>query len=129
VALPLRLLLVWICNVVALWVACALLSGLDYERFWHLLVAGAVFGIVNTILKPILTILGLPFIILTLGIAYFLINLLMLYITSWVVPGFEVNGFWQAVLGTIVIWFVNVVLRSIFAIDDRGRRRAEARAA
>jgi putative membrane protein len=124
----LRLLISWACNTVALWVACKLISGIDYETFWHLIVAGAVFGIVNTLLKPVLTLLGLPFIIITLGVAYFLINLLMLYITSWVVPGFSVDGFWDAVLGTIVIWAVNVVLRAIFQIDDRGRRR-EARQA
>jgi putative membrane protein len=124
----LRLLLAWACNVAALWVACRLLDGLDYETFWHLIVAGAVFGIVNTILKPIVTLLGLPIIVITLGIAYFFVNLLMLYITSWVVPGFSVDGFWDAVLGTIIIWAVNVVLRAIFAVDDRSRRRREARA-
>jgi len=124
----LRLLVAWACNVAALWVACRLLDGLDYERFWHLIVAGAAFGIVNTILKPILTILGLPLIVITFGIAYFLINLLMLYITSWVVPGFTVDGFWQAVLATIIIWAVNLVLRAIFAVDDRGQRRRSARA-
>jgi putative membrane protein len=122
--LAVRLLVSWVFNVAALWVACALLSGLDYQTFWHLILAGAVFGIVNTFLKPILTLLGLPFIILTLGLVYFLINLLMLYLTAWIVPGFEVNGFWQAVLGTIIIWAVNVILRSIFAVDDRRNRRA-----
>ena len=126
--MAIRLLLAWACNVAALWVACRLLDGLDYETFWHLIVAGAVFGIVNTILKPIVTLLGLPIIVITLGIAYFFVNLLMLYITSWVVPGFSVDGFWDAVLGTIIIWAVNVVLRAIFAVDDRGRRRQEARA-
>jgi putative membrane protein len=123
-----RFLLVWAFNVAAIWVASKLLDGIDYQRFWHLIVAGLVFAIVNALIKPIVTLLALPAIILTLGIAYFFVNLLMLYVTSWITPGFKVDGFWDAVLGTVIIWAVNVVLRAIFDIDGRRRRRRAARA-
>jgi putative membrane protein len=123
-----RFVLTWAFNVAALWVAARLLSGVDYRHAWHLVVAGLVFAIVNWLVKPVVTVLALPLIILTLGIALFFVNLLMLYVTSWVAPGFVVDGFGQAVLATIVIWLVNVVLRAVFGVDRRGRDRRRRRA-
>ena len=98
-----RFLLTWACNVAALWVAAKLVDGIDYESFWHLVLAGLVFGIVNWLVKPLVTLLALPVIVLTLGIALFFVNLLMLYVTAWLAPGFEIDGFWDAVLGTLVL--------------------------
>ena len=121
-----RLLLLWACNTAALFVADWLFDGLRFADGWKVVVAGAVFGVVNWLLKPIATLLALPLIILTLGIALFFVNLLMLYVTSWVTPGFAIDGFWSAVGGTIVIWIVNSVLQSAFGLDDRlDRRRLE----
>lgn len=118
-----RLLLAWACNVAAIWVAARLLDGIDYESFWHLVVAGLVFGIVNWLVKPVVTLLALPLIVLTLGVALFFVNLLMLYVTSWLAPGFRIDGFGDAVLATLVIWVVNLVLRAVFDVDGRRRRR------
>ena len=118
-----RLLLAWACNVAAIWVAAKLLDGIDYESFWHLVVAGLVFGIVNWLVKPVVTLLALPVIVLTLGVALFFVNLLMLYVTSWLAPGFRIDGFGDAVLATLVIWAVNLVLRAVFDVDGRRRRR------
>jgi putative membrane protein len=75
--------------------------------------------------KPIVTLLALPLVILTLGIVLFLINILMLYITDWIVSGFKIDDFWAAVWATIVIWLVNWILQIVFDIDDRtsGRRK------
>ena len=122
-----RILLLWACNTAALFVADWLFDGLDFTSVWKVVIAGAVFGIVNLIVKPITTLLALPLIIVTLGIALFFVNLLMLYVTSWVSPGFEIDGFWSAVGGTIVIWLVNSILHSVFGLDDRRDRRARAR--
>ena len=122
-----RLLLAWACNVAAIWVAARLLDGIDYESFWHLVVAGLVFGIVNWLVKPVVTLLALPVIVLTLGVALFFVNLLMLYVTSWLAPGFRIDGFGDAVLGTLVIWVVNLVLRAAFDVDGRRRRRDRER--
>ena len=79
-----------------------------------LLIAGFVFTTVNFFLKPILAILSIPFIIVTLGIFYFLLNVLMLYLTSWIVPQFTIATFWWAVLASIIISFVNWCLRVAF---------------
>ena len=117
----------WACNVAAIWVAARLLDGIDYESFWHLVIAGLVFGIVNWLVKPVVTLLALPVIVLTLGVALFFVNLLMLYVTSWLAPGFRIDGFGDAVLGTLVIWVVNLVLRAVFDVDGRRRRRDRER--
>ncbi len=122
-----RILLLWAFNAVALIVADWLVDGIRFDDEWVVIPAGAVFGIVNWLVKPIVTLLSLPLIILTLGIALFFVNLLMLYITSWVVPGFDIDGFWSAVGATIIIWLVNTVLQGVFGVDDMRRRRlAEA---
>jgi putative membrane protein len=86
-------------------------------------IAGAVFGLVNWLVKPVVTLLSLPLIVLTLGIALFFVNLLMLALTAWLVSGFDIDGFWPAVGGTIVVWIVNAVLRAVFDVDDWRRRR------
>jgi putative membrane protein len=125
-----RFLILWAFNVVALFAADWIVSGIDFDDKWAVVVAGAVFAIVNMIVKPIVTFLAIPLIILTLGIALFFVNLLMLYITSWIVSGFSIDGFWSAVGATIIIWIVNSILNAVFGVDDwrddRRRRRVEA---
>jgi putative membrane protein len=124
-----RLLIAWACNVAALFVADALIDGITFDDAWKVVIAGAVFGLVNLVLKPIVTLLSLPVIILTLGIALFFVNLLMLALTAWLVSGFDIDGFWPAVGGTIVVWIVNAVLTAVFDLDDRRSRSRRRRAA
>jgi len=110
-----RLTITWAFNTVALFVASWLLSGLSYGRdWWALLVAGLVFTLVNFFLKPVLTVLSVPFIIVTLGIFYLLINVFMLYLTHWIVPQFTIAGFWWAVLAAIIVSVVNGSLKTFF---------------
>jgi putative membrane protein len=117
-----RLLYAWIVNVTAIAVAAALIDGIDYsDDYWVLIVTGLVFGLVNFFLKPILKLLALPLITITLGLALFFVNLLMLYITSWIVSGFDIDSFTAAVWATIVISAVNWVLHGLY--DLGGRRR------
>ena len=95
-----RVLYSWIVNVAAIWIASLFIDGVDYsDDFWILIVAGLVFSLVNLLVKPVVKLLALPVVILTLGIALFFVNLLMLYITSWIVPGFELQSFMAAHLG------------------------------
>ena len=110
-----RLAVSWVFNAVALFVATWLLSGLSYgSDWWALLVAGLVFTLVNVFLKPVLTILSIPFIIVTFGIFYLLINVFMLYLTHWIVPQFTIAGFWWAVLAAIIVSVVNGSLKMSF---------------
>jgi putative membrane protein len=110
-----RLAITWVFNTTALFVATLLLSGLSYgSDWWALLVAGLVFTLVNYFLKPILALLSIPFIIVTFGIFYFLINVFMLYLTHWIVGQFTIASFWWAVLGAIIVSVVNGILHSFF---------------
>jgi putative membrane protein len=113
----------WVSNVVALYVAAWLLSGVTYgDSWWTLLIAAAVFTVINAWVKPVVAILSIPFIVVTLGIFYFLINVLMLYATDWVVPDFEISTFWWGVLAAIIVSVVNGVLHALLP-DPRERSR------
>jgi len=117
-----RFAITWAFNAAALWVAAKLLDGVHVsgDRTWvTFVVAGLVFSLVNMVVKPIVAILAIPLIILTLGIAYFLVNVLMIFLTSWIVGDFHVDGFWSGVGAAIIVWIVNVLL------DALGRRVAE----
>jgi putative membrane protein len=104
-------------NLAALWVASEVFDGVTYgDDFWVLVLAAAVFTVANWIVKPIVTILAIPLIILTLGVAYFFVNVLMLLLTDWVVGDFDIEGFWTLVGATIVVWLVNVAISA--AVHD-----------
>jgi putative membrane protein len=104
----------WVLNVVALFVATWILSGVSYgDQWWTLFIAALVFTLVNGFVKPILAILSIPFIIVTLGIFYFLINVLMLFLTSWLVPDFDIDTFWWGCLAAIIVTLVNWILAAL----------------
>jgi putative membrane protein len=69
-----------------------------------------VFGVLNTLLKPFLRLITAPLALLTFGIAWFFVSMLMLLLTDSLVSGFKVSGFWTLVWGTLIIWVVNLIL-------------------
>jgi putative membrane protein len=83
-----------------------------------LLVGAAVLAIANTIVKPILTLLTLPLVIITLGLFLFVINVAMLALAEWIAPDFSIDGFWTYVGATIVVWLVNYVLHGLFGLRE-----------
>jgi putative membrane protein len=119
-----KLLVRWVGNVVALFIAAWILSGISYgDQWWTLFIAAAVFTLVNAWVKPILTVLSIPFIVVTLGLFYFLINVFMLYLTDWIVPDFEIRTFWWGVLGAIIVSIVNWLMSMVLPDDEDERRR------
>ncbi len=94
-------------NVLALIVADWAFDGFSIGRWGSLILAGVVLGLANVFLKPLVTFIALPLILLTFGIAYFFVNVVMLLFTEWVTPDFSIDGFWTYVGATIVIWLVN----------------------
>jgi putative membrane protein len=107
-------------STLALYVAAWAIDGISYgDQWWTLLIAGLVFTIVNSFVKPIVTVLSIPFIIVTLGIALFFINLAMLALTALLVADFTIDGFWTAVKGTVIVWAVNVVAEAIIGATRR----------
>jgi putative membrane protein len=87
------------------------------DQILALVLVALIFGVVNAFLAPLIKLLSLPFIILTLGLFLLVINALMLMLTSWIAEqvglGFEVDGFWTAVLGAIVITIASWILEAI----------------
>jgi putative membrane protein len=115
-----RVIYAWIVNVAAIWIASLFIDGVDYaDDYWILIVTGLVFSLVNLLVKPAAKLLALPVVILTLGIVLFFVNLLMLYITAWIVPGFELTSFMAAIWATLVITIVNWVLHGVFGLGGK----------
>lgn len=112
------LILHWALNAAALWTAAAILPGLEFNGgVGRLLLVAAVFGLVNATLRPLLTILTCPLIVITLGLFTLVINALMLLVTGWLSEswnlGFTVTGFWAAFWGGLVVGLVSMVLSVI----------------
>jgi putative membrane protein len=119
-----RFVVTWFFNIVALWVAAELIDGIGYSgNEWVVVAAALVFSLVNIFVKPLVILFTLPLVILTLGLALFFVNLLMLYLTSWIVDDFKVESFGAAILATIIVWVVNTVLEAVFDRVDREPER------
>ena len=107
-------------NVLALIVVNWLFDSVAIEGFWSFLLGGLALGLGNAFLKPILALLALPVILLTFGLAYFALNVLMLALAEWIAPHFSVDGFWTYVGAVIVMWFVNVVVGAVLDVISEG---------
>jgi putative membrane protein len=105
-----QLTLSWVANAVVLAVVTAVLSGVTVDTVGDLIRAALLFGILNTILKPLLRLLTLPLAFITLGLIWFGVSMLMLWLTDLLIDGFEIHGFRSLVWATIIVWAVNVVL-------------------
>ncbi len=103
-------LLHWLLSAVALLIVANIVPGIEVESFGSALIAAVVIGVVSATLGFLLKLMLLPFIVLTLGIVYFLINGMMLMLASALVPGFRVRGLLAATGGSIVLTLVDYVL-------------------
>ena len=113
-------------NAAALWVAAQLVPGFVLSGVTPLLLAALVLGLINAIVRPILLILTLPLTLVTLGLFLFILNAFCIWLTSRLVPGFEVHTFLAAVLGALVISAVSWIVTAF--LSDAGRlRRLDAR--
>ena len=108
--LPARLAISWLTNALVLAVVAAALGGVHVKDAGSLLEAAAVFGVLNTLLKPLLRLATLPLAILSFGFAWFLVALLMLALTSALVAGFHIHGFGTLAEAAIIVWLVNLAL-------------------
>ncbi len=127
-----RLGISWLTNALVLLVVTVLLTGVTSSGAGSLLLAAAVFGVLNTVLKPLLRLITIPLAVLTLGIAWFFVSMLMLVLTKAIVSGFDIHGFWTLVAATLIVWVVNVVLDFTpgpWQVTGKRRRRNRRRAA
>jgi putative membrane protein len=111
-------LLGWGVNVVALLVIDEIFDSVEIGRWGPILLGAAVLGLANAFVKPILVILTLPVILLTLGLSYFALNVLMLVLAEWIAPDFSIDGFWTYVGATIIVWLVNWILNALLPDGD-----------
>jgi putative membrane protein len=111
-------------NAVALWIAAWAIPGITFgggstsQVIWTVVLVALIFGILNTFIKPILKLISLPLIILTLGLFVFIVNALMLELTSWLAGKFDLafhvdHFFWDAVFGALIVTFVSMILSFI----------------
>ena len=115
----------WIVLAVALWVTAQLVPGVTVSGWGALAVGAAVLGVVNTVVRPVLTFLTFPITILTLGLFYFVVNGAAFGLAAALVPGFDVRSFLSAILGALVTglaaWMVGAVVKPGAKASRAGR--------
>ena len=116
----------WAINAVALYVAVLVVPGIDLRGSWTgILWLALIIGLLNALVRPLLKFLTCPLIILTLGLFTIVINTVMLLLTSTIAQSFgiglTVDGFWTAVLGSLVISIVSIVMSVIFRDELKGK--------
>ena len=126
-----RLLVRLLAGAVALAVAAGLIEGISVgpgttgERVLTLIAVAVIFGLVNAIVRPIVRLISLPLFVLTLGLFTFVVNALMLLLTAWIGDqfdlAFEVDGFWSALLGALVISVVTFAINILLPDKYEGR--------
>lgn len=110
-----KILIKWIINTIAIMLAIRFVQGITYAGSWlGILLVGIIFGLVNTLIRPFIKLLTLPLLVLSLGLFTFIINAMMLSITSWISEqfslGFHVEGFKPAFWGALIISLVSMAL-------------------
>lgn len=112
-----RLVLNWLVNAAALYITAWLLPGITIAGTGALLLAALVIGLINALIRPILVVLTLPITVLTLGLFYFVLNGLLLYLAAALTPGFALAGLLTAILGALVLSVVATLLHLLVPGD------------
>ena len=113
-----RIVLAIVFNAIALY-ATTLVPGIVFTGdVLTLLVAGALFGLFNLIVRPLALLLSLPLLVVTLGLFYFVLNGILLWVASFILPGYHVTGIVPGILGSLVFAIVNWALHALFAPRD-----------
>jgi len=108
-----HLIVVWFVSALALWIVSQVIPGIRVRDFGSALIAAAVIAVVDAVLGPVFRFFAWPFVVVTLGLFSFVVNALLLKLASVFTPGFEVHGFFSAVIGSIVLTLLNSVLRHL----------------
>lgn len=94
-------------NGLLVFLAAYLLPGVSVSSFWVAIITGLIWGLVNYTVKPVITLLTLPVTVMTLGLFLIIINGLMVLLVDWLIPGFNVDGLFWAVLFSLTLAFFN----------------------
>jgi putative membrane protein len=109
-----RLLLNWLVLTAAILLAAYLVPGVRVRSIGSAVVAAAILGIVNLLIKPVAIFLSIPLIVVTLGLFIFVINALLLWLAAAIAPGFEEKSFGSALLGALVVSVVSYLTSFVF---------------
>lgn len=112
----------WLLNALVFLAVSRIVPGFNVGTFWTALWAALMFGLVNALIRPILLIVSLPLSILTLGLFTLVIDAVAMGLTAWLVPGFQLHGFWAALFGWLLVSFGSMVVSSLLRRDE-GRQR------
>jgi putative membrane protein len=107
-----RLLLKWLLSALALLAVAYVYSGVQVTNFTSALIAAAVIGLLNMVLRPVLVVLTLPVTVVTLGLFLFVINALLFWAASGLLAGFHVNGFVSALIGSLLYSVIGLIIES-----------------
>ncbi len=125
-----RLLIRWVINAAALWVAIRLVPGIEHTGSgFSLLGIALIFGLVNALVRPVLLLLTCPLIFLTLGLFVLIVNTILLALTAWLAGpnvldlGLSVSGFWATFFGALVISVVSGVINALVKDENEKERR------
>ncbi len=116
-----RLLIVWLLNAVALMAVAYLLPTIHVTNFLSALIAAFALGFVNTLIRPVLTLLTLPISVLTLGFFYLVLNGLLFWMVGKLLNGFSVDGFWAAVFGGLLYGLISWALAMIIPFGKKSK--------
>jgi putative membrane protein len=109
----------WVLNTLALLLVANVVPNFHYRSWVTLAIAAAVLGLLNVIVRPILYLLTLPITIVTLGLFLLILNAVMLELTAWLVPGFDIDGFCWAIVGALLLSVISLVTDRIGRDDER----------
>lgn len=117
-----RLIISLIINAISLGAAAYVVSGVNFaptSSIFTVLMVALIFGLVNTLVRPLLAFVTCPFYIITLGLFTFVVNAFMLMLTSWLAgSAFDVSGFWSALFASIIISLVSTILSLFLKPSD-----------
>ena len=120
-ATMLKLLTRWLLLAAALLLVAYLYPGVSVQSFGSAMLAAAVLGLLNTIVRPLLVLLTLPVTVLSLGLFLFVINALMFWAAAWLLQGLTVTGFWAALVGSLIYSLLGLVIdAAIERLFERG---------
>lgn len=113
-----QFLLTWLATAGALFLTAILVPGLEISGFSSALIGAIALGFVNAIVKPVLILFTLPLTILTLGLFLLVVNAIALGLVGYLTPGLEVNGFFPAVIGSLVLTFISSLINQLLGQDE-----------
>ncbi len=108
------LVIAWLVTSVSFFIISKLPIGVDIDTFGKAMISAAVFGLLNTLVRPLFVVLGFPIVLVTFGLWIIVINAIIFGLAAWLVDGFRLRwGIWSALLGALALGFINSLLSEV----------------